>query len=321
MAIPSQKKLAEELTKLREDDELVTDEGALHTLTQALLSRDPPLVTQAADMAAKHTLYKLAEPLVEALGSLSTERTKLDAGCLARTALLSALDALDHSDAGLFAEAAQYEQLERMKGGTRDTAAPVRARGVLGLARLGHRDFLPIMGACLGDADGTVRLSAARALGHRGQRDGAGLLLLCLAMRDNEPEIHNEALRALFALAPDLAQRKAKQLLRSEQREQTLHALGGAPDDSAIELLIAELAQQTLSDERQPIIEALGLSLRPRARAHLLSLLDGEREADAAAALSALAIHRYDARLVEQLRAATAHSRSLSSSFRELYER
>jgi hypothetical protein len=42
--------------------------------------------------------------------------------------------------------------------------------------------------------------------------------------------------------------------------------------------------------------------------------------ADASAALSALAIHRYDPRLREQLGAATAHSRELTRQYRELLE-
>jgi HEAT repeat protein len=323
MAASSPKKLAQELGQLR-DRESCSSDGGTRLLRQALATGEPPLIVQAAQLVGAHTLHELSDALRDAWSALARADAKLDVGCLARTGLLTALDALDCGEAELFAEGARYEQLERMKGGIRDTAAPVRARGVLGLARLGHADFLPILGACLGDRDGTVRLAAARALGHRGQRDGAGLLLLRLSLGDREPEVGNECLRALFATAPDLAVGKAATLLRDaegESREQTLHALGATPHDGAVELLVHELEQHTLSEERKPIIEALGLSLRPSARAYLLTLVEGDRDADGEAALSALAIHRYDLRLVEQLRAASAHAPVLARRFREQYER
>lgn len=83
-------------------------------------------------------------------------------------------------------------------------------------------------------------------------------------------------------------------------------------------MLATELEQGTLASERQQVIEALGLSRRPRARELLLSLVRGGRTSDAEAALSALAIHRYDARLLEQLQQAAAHSPELMDRYRQL---
>jgi hypothetical protein len=166
-----------------------------------------------------------------------------------------------------------------------------------------------------------VRLCAAQAVGHRGQRDGAGLLLLRLGAGETEPEVAIECLRALFAVAPDLGRRQAQQGLgaaRAEQREQTLHALGTVQHDQAVELLADELARRPLSEERRRIIEVLGLSLRPAARALLVELVRSGSGSDSDAALTALAIHRYDARLVSQLQAATAHSPALQERCREL---
>jgi hypothetical protein len=322
MANTSTKKLAQELTDIERDGAL-TSERAQRALTDALASRDPRLVAQAARLVGAHSRRELEQPLAAAYRAFSGEQASADAGCLAREALLIALDALEHLDAELFGEAAMYVQHERLKGGVRETAARVRARGLLGVARLGHRDLLPILGACLADRDGTVRLSAARAAAHRGQREAAGLLLLRLGVGDAEPEVASECLRALFALAPDLARKYAQVALRSDEqrtREQTLHALGTAADDSAVELLSEELAQRVLTDERRPVIEALGLSLRPRARSLLLDLVRDGRPADSEAALAALAIHRYDTRLVEQLRELTGRSRELSALFKELYD-
>jgi hypothetical protein len=327
MSTNTSKQLARTLAALASTPQAFAAPEGRSALTQALATRDAALLLQAANLVAEHQLAAHEDALRKAYRSLRPEsRDALPAGAAATlAALVAALDALDSADADLFADAAQCAVLERGKGGPRDTAAAVRARGVLGLARTGHTDWLPIAGACLGDRDENVQLSAARAIAHRGQRDGAGLLLLRLGAGPAVPEVRSECLRGLFAIAPDLAERYARRALASarpdqpEQTEHILHALGTAPSDSAVELLEAELALRSLAEERGPVIAALGLSLRPSARALLLRLVTEDRSSDAQAALSALAIHRYDERLAEQLRELTSSSRELSRRVRELF--
>jgi HEAT repeat protein len=301
--------------------EALRSESGARALQKALGSSDVRAIAQAAALIAKHELRAEARALVDTYYGLASVRSHVDGGCLAKEALLQALEALDHGDADVFAHAATYEQYERVKGGTREIAARVRVAGVLGLARLGHGDLWCILGACLGDRDAAVRLAAAQAISHRGQRDGAGLLMLRLHASDDVPEIAIECLRGLFTLAPDHALRFAKRALEdhdSSQRERALHALGTANDDRAIELLANRLEQASLAPERERLIEALGLSRRARARELLLSIVRDGRPSDAEAAVSALAIHRYDARLLEQLEDAAAHSGELSTRVREL---
>ena len=321
MGTTSSKQLARTLAALsHQADELVTDAGQ-SALAQALASRDATLLIQAASLIGEHQLTAHQEALRKAYRSLRAAQPKPGAaGALA--ALVAALDALEDADTELFADAARCVLLERNKTGARDSAAAVRARGVLALARTGHVDWLPIAGACLGDHDQNVRLSAARALAHRGQRDGAGLLLLRLGAGDSAAEVLVECVRGLFSLAPELAEHYARDALqadRSDLTEHILHALGTAPSDSAIALLEAELAARSLAQERAPVITALGLSRRPKARTLLLELVTGDRSSDAEAAVSALAIHRYDTRLGEQLRELTAGSHALSRRVRELF--
>jgi hypothetical protein len=145
--------------------------------------------------------------------------------------------------------------------------------------------------------------------------------LLRLHAGDDVAEVSSESLRGLFVLAPEHAQRYADAALRTaseSQREQLLHALGSANDEHAIKLLEVELSRASLAADRRQAIEALGLSRRSAAREHLLTLVREGNPSDASAALSALAIHQYDARLREQLAEATAHSRELSRQYREL---
>jgi hypothetical protein len=306
----SNKQLAGTLSALAKSPGELESAAGQATLTQALAARDTALLVQAASLIAQHQLSVHELTLRKAYAHTDAVS--------ARTALVAALEAIESQDAELFAEAAQHVQLERNK----DTAATLRARAILALARTGHGDWLPIVGACLGDRDDTVRLSAARAIAHRGQRDGAGLLLLRLGAGDSVAEVRAECLRGLFAIAPDLGERYAKSALQTdkpEELEHVLHALGTAASDSAVALLDSELARRSLADERVPVIAALGLSLRPKARTLLLELVQSDRSSDAQAALSALAIHRYDTRLAAQLRELTASSKHMSRRVSELF--
>ncbi|MEY4515132.1 MAG: hypothetical protein RLZZ450_7254 [Pseudomonadota bacterium] len=286
--------------------ELASDTGRA-ALKAALSSREADLVVQAARLIREHGVSGLDDELAAVYKSLAGPKKSADPGCLAKEALLRSLDAGDYFDASLFAEAAAYTQLDRSKTVTRDSAGRVRARGVLGLARLGHPDLWPIFGARLADPEASVRFATAGAIAHRGQRDGAGLLLLKLGAGDVDPNVVMECLRALFVLASDLAVPAAQRLLAgadANTRELTLQALGTANDDRALAVLHDELERHSLSHERTPIIEALGLSVRPRARELLLGLIVDGSKADAEAAVRILSIHRYDERLVSLLRQA-----------------
>lgn len=320
MAARTLKKLVADLGELAGAPDVSTP-ASLALLREALGSSQQRAVVQAAELVGKHGVASLVPALAEAYRSLAGAKAEQDAGCLAKEALVIALEALESNDAGLFAAAAGCRQLERSKNLERETAARVRARGLIGLARVGHPDFLLLAGAGLGDRDASLRLTAARVIGHRGQYEGAGLLLLRLHASEELPEVASECLRSLLMLAPEHAVGYASNALRvasESEREHLLHALGSANDERAIELLTGELDRVSLASDRAQVIEAIGLSRRASARALLLTLLRESAPAEANVALSALAIHRYDPRLREQLVEGSAHSRELSRRVREL---
>jgi hypothetical protein len=290
-------------------------------LREVLAGGDGAAIVLAAKLIEQHALDGYHDALAAAYSALAGARIAADPDCLAKEAVLAALDATGSHQAELFAEAARYVQRTRSKSQARDVAGRVRARGVLGIARLGHVDALALFGGALCDAESNVRLSAARALAHRGARDGAGLLILKLGVGDSEPEIEVECLRALFTVASDLAVREARRLLEagSRAREQALSALGTASSDDAVVLLEETLEKTPLSSDRAAVIRTMGLSLRPVARALLLTLVTGEQASDALVALEALAIHRYDTRLAAQVHEAVRDSGLLSQRAAELF--
>jgi hypothetical protein len=272
----------------------------------ALAKGRAPEVVEAVRAVTEENLGLLAE-LEAAYWRLAEAGARADPGCLAKQALLDSLDQGELLDSRPFTHALGYHQYEAARGQRRDSAGNLRARGALALARLSAPGLLAPLGALLADPLATVRQNAARAVAHYGNPDGAGLLLLRLSIGD-EPSIEIECLHGLFALTPRLAAETARRMLLqdtdTERREILVNALGSASHDAAIEVLTAQLQETVVASERKSSIEALALSRRAPAREALLALLEEGTQADALAVIAALAPHRYDARLVEGMRAA-----------------
>src|SRR5690349_10026271 len=108
MAKASAKSTASELSELAATPERLQTASGEDVLRRALASGDARLAAQAASLIGKHTLSRFEQPLSEAYRAFATDRAHVDAGCVAKEAILAALDALDHADAELFAEAAAY---------------------------------------------------------------------------------------------------------------------------------------------------------------------------------------------------------------------
>ncbi|MET0286449.1 MAG: HEAT repeat domain-containing protein [Polyangiales bacterium] len=256
-------------------------------------------VVDAARRIAQEQLGMLDE-LEAAYFRIAEGGPRADPGCLAKLALLDALDVGEALSEQTFAHAIDLVQFEASKQHKRDSAGMLRARAALALARLNAAGLLQKLGGLLADALPAVRQNAAKAVAHYGNPDGAGLLLLRLKIGD-EPSIELECLQGLFTLAPSIAIACTRELLRnadSERRELLASALGSANHDDAIQLLGEQLDESVVASERKIWIDALALSRRASARQRLLDVIEDGSQADARAAIGALAPHGYDARLV-----------------------
>jgi hypothetical protein len=268
-------------------------------ISRALSQGRAAEVVDAARRIAREQLGML-DALEAAYFRFAEAGARADPGCLAKQALLEALDLGESLGERPFAHAIDFTQFEAAKQHKRDSAGMLRARAALALARLNAASLLPKLGGLLADVLPAVRENAARAVAHYGNPDGAGLLLLRLKVGD-EPSVELECLHGLFALAPSIALACARELLRdasTERRELLASALGGTHHDDAVQLLGEQLGESVVASERKIWIDALALSRRPRARELLLGVIEDGSQADARAAISALAPHGYDARVV-----------------------
>jgi HEAT repeat protein len=321
MAGSSVKQLTHALDQISRNEELLESAQGKQDLLTCLQSKHAAVLIRAANLIAEHQLQGFNDALRNAYQHLAGRQNRRDPNTAAKVALLTALEAIEDTDQTLFATAALETLPEAFRGGLRDISAGIRVRGLLGLARLGHPELLMILATCITDHDANVRLTAARVLAHRGEQAGAALLVMRLETGETIPEVIMECIHGLLTIEPTFAIRVIKKALEDtnpHRREPTLHALGTARSAVAVQLLSEELANCSDLEDRQLVIEALGLSLRPEARSLLLELVASDSSSEAWAALDALAIHKYDKRLMDQLMERASHSPELVRRVREL---
>ncbi len=311
MASPKQSRLERELETLRPALQSPDAPGS-HALFGAALTRSQSFVAaKAATAIREHRLEGFEDDLKAAFDRFLRDPIKTDPGCLAKLATLEALDHLEVSDDAPFVKAIRHFQLEPAYKKPVDTAAGLRARGAMGLARLGHPDFLLLLADLLADPEPNVRQAAADALAFRGDRAGAATLQLKLNHGDEEPEVLLACLSGLVALAPDWGLRKAGALLAGKDepmREIAAMALGESRRDDALDELFRALDDEVLSPRRALLLRAVAMHRSDRALEKLLAIIAAGARPDAEAAIEALAFRALEPGLHDRVMEAVKQS-------------
>jgi len=136
-------------------------------LLAGLRSKRSLVAARAARLVKEHRLEGFDDELEALFERFLPDPVKSDPVCQAKLAAIEALDYCESMNAAPFLRASVHVQHEPS-----DTAAPMRARAVLALARIGHDDFDLVAARLLADPVATVRQGALDALTHRGDRPG-----------------------------------------------------------------------------------------------------------------------------------------------------
>jgi hypothetical protein len=284
------------------------DNPASHVLLRKALNGSRSFVAaKAAALIRDRLLGGFEDDLEATFERFTKDPVKKDPGCKAKLAALEALDYLESDDAAPFLAALRYVQLEPAWGKPIDTAGGVRARAALGLARVGHPDFMLLMADLLTDPEAPVREAAAHALAHHGEPAGAGLLTLKIHLGDPEPLVILACLIGLIALKPESGLARVTAHLHGEDedlRELAALAMGESQREDALDLLLSALASEPLPRRRSALLRALGLHRRDRAVEALLQVVATAHGADAKLALQSLSARSLEPGLVKRVREA-----------------
>jgi hypothetical protein len=294
--------------------------GAEDALREILRGRFSHAAAKAAELAGDAGLRDLAPDLVAAFDRFLEDPVKRDPGCLAKTAIVDALQQLDSDEGELYLRAARHVQLEPVYGGRQDTAPGLRGAAARGLVRMNHPDAMVVLAELLADAELPARIAAARAVAYHGGAAGLPLLRLKALVGDPEVEVVSECLLALLRISAADSAPFVARFLETELAEAALLALGESRTPEALEVLRAFLARTADRELSRTALLAIALLRSDEAVDLLLGFLESEPGPSARDAIRAFEIYRSDERVVERVRQAVRRREGadLTTTFEEV---
>jgi len=273
-------------------------------LRRSVGDRSNLVVAAAAAVAGEQAKIELSADLEAAFDRFLVDPLKDDKLCRAKVAVIQALDKLEHERPEVFQRAARHVQFEPVWGGEEDTAAPLRAAALFALARIGGKEDLPLLVDSLTDPEKDVRMAAAQSLACFGSEAIALLLRLKIRIGDKEPDVLSECFSGLLTIDPRESFPFVSGFLDTRDLprcEAAVLALGKSRQPEALGALKSCWDQATSTGLREQILLAIAMLRLPAAIDYLLELVASDSEKDAIAALFALKIHNYDARLRQRI--------------------
>jgi HEAT repeat protein len=286
------------------------DEADVACLRRTLAGANPLLVAKAAKAVSQLRSPDLLPELGDAFNRFMSKGAKEDKGCVGKTALAEALDALGYESAEPFFRGVRYIQLESVYGGRADTAARLRSVCAAGLVRTGRREEVLIeLTSLLMDGEPEPRRVAAQNLGFAVPSEASELVLrLKVLAGDEVPDVLGDCFSSLLHLAPqrsmefvtgylsdndpDVAQAAAIALAQSQGRQ------------PAVDILINAFMNDFRTEYKENFLAAIALARIPPAIDFLEKVIADEHPTLAAAAIRAMAIYRSDEQLKSRARGA-----------------
>lgn len=309
--MPESTPLTEKIAALNQLREAPDSTETSRALRDALCDRSNRLVAKAAELCGEFGKSELIDDLREAYQRAFVNPSKKDPGCLAKTAIASALVQLECQDIEPFRRGIKYTQYEPVWGGQADKAAELRAicaAGMVGCATC--MEAITSFADLLVDPCKSARIGGVRAIAGLGRWEGVPLLRLKLQTGDADAEVMGACCAGLLHLSPDDSLELVVGLLSSRDvdvRIQVALALGESHSAQALEPLRLAWEREPDNSVRGILLTCIGLLRSTDSHEFLLSLIHGADRAAAVDAIRALApfrhleeLHRRVERAVEE---------------------
>ena len=290
------------LARVRDDP---TSPESLAALRAGLADRSAHVAAKAAQIIGEAEIGGLAPELVTAFERFLVNPVKADPGCVAKAAIVDALQRLGAPEPGVFLRGICHVQLEPVWGGRVDTAVVLRGASGFGLVAMGYRDALTPLAELLADPEARARAAAARAIAFSEDAAGIPLLRLKSLVGDADAEVLSECFSGLLRLAPAESAEFLGRFLASEEevtREAAALALGSSRRAEAFPVLRQWWENCHSDASRRTALLALAMLKLEEPLAFLLALVAEAPGPMARLAIEALALHRYDEALVQRVR-------------------
>jgi hypothetical protein len=251
-------------------------------LQRALGDRSNLVVAEAAEIAGERQLTDLAPDLVAAFDRFLVDPVQTDPLCLAKLAIVDALNKMDRDEEEVFLKGLRHVQRE-------PRLAAVQA---LGQSMLPAAVALLRLKVRVGDTQPEVTAECLTALMNAAPRESLSFVAGFL-------DAANEVVQQGAAFA-----------------------LGESRRADALDLLKGYWPRARAGPVQEVILLAIAMTRLPAALDFLLEVLAGDDPPAASAALSALAIHRHNEALRERVAAVVARKKdaALQERFRKKFE-
>lgn len=286
--------LEEKLAKLRSLEADPFSAENKRELGKALRGANNALAAKAADIAAKYGLTDLIPDLIAAFERFMDKPERTDKGCLAKLAIVDALNKLDYGETDIFLQGIHHVQMEPVYGGRIDTAANLRGNCGLALARLAYADALFELTALVMDPELQARRAAAKALTYVAREECELLLRMKALAGDREPDVIGDCLSGLMELAPERSTGFVASFLDSADlfvAEGAAIALAESRMPEALEILRDRFEKSISPEFKQMLVLPIALTRLDDAFNFLLEVVSDAYRDTAAAAVEALKIY------------------------------
>jgi HEAT repeat protein len=310
------------LARLRELRHEPAGPELLAELRAALGERSNLVVARAAEVVGERGLADLAPELAAAFDRFMTDPAETDKLCLAKVAIVDALNKVEADEEAVFLRGIRHVQMEPRWGGKDDSAAPLRSGCAFGLVRSNYRGAPLLLADLLADREKVARVGAAHALGESRLTAAVPLLRYKARVGDSDLEVTAACLTALLTAAPEESVPFVAEFLDAPNeavQEGAALALGESRRPDALEALKARLARARYGSPREALLLAVAMTRLPEALTYLLEALASDDADTASAALDALAIHRHNESI--KARVADVMAKKGGAGLRESYRR
>ncbi len=299
------------------------DPQAIETLRACFAGSNSAVAAAAARCAGRCGTEELVPTMADAFQRF-VDRPEQDRACLAKTAIVHALEQLDRREPALLLRGARHVQMEAAYGGPVDTAAELRTLCGLELVRIGHHEAAYVLVDLLHDHEPGPRRTAAKALGFLGTREGELLLRAKVRAGDAEPAVFGECFAALMAIAPDRSLEFVHEFLDDADpavADEAALAIGESRHPEAFAILRERYRAGVRAENRVRLLLPIALTRHEKAFAFLLAVLKEAGMRDALSALEALGVYDDHGERREKIRRATQARavRELAARFRQLF--
>ena len=286
--------IEDKLAKLRELEDAPLSTNVIKELSKVLSGANNVLVARAAQVVERRRITDLIPNLIAAFDCFMNKPTRADKGCLAKTAIIEALDNLSYDCDDIFLQGIHHVQKEPSYGGTVDTAATLRGKCAFALARIGYAEVLFELTSLLMDPEPQARIAAVKAIAYLARVESELLLRMKVMAGDQEPNVLGECFSGLLSINPERSMSFVSRFLTSNNPlivEEAALALGESRKAHAFEILRNYREGSIMKPDFQEILLlSIALTRLDEAFEYLIDVISNEHRNNAVAALKALRV-------------------------------